>query len=55
LEIKRILDEQYGRAKNLLLEHQDALGRVAARLLEVEVLERQELEALVRLAGGAGG
>jgi cell division protease FtsH len=47
LEVKRFLDEQYARAKALLLEHQDALKRVAARLLELESLTREQLlEAL---------
>jgi cell division protease FtsH len=48
LEVKRILDEAHGRAKELLQENRPALDRIAKRLLEVEVIEKEELEKLVK-------
>ncbi len=54
LEVKRILDEAHGRAKDLLLENRPALDAIAKRLLEIEVIEREELERLIKEAAGAG-
>jgi cell division protease FtsH len=48
LELKRIIDHAHTKAKDILSEHRDALERVARRLLEVEVIDRDELERLIR-------
>jgi cell division protease FtsH len=57
LEVKRILDEAHARAKDILIENRPALDRVAKRLLEVEVIDRAEMERLVAdaQAAAAGG
>ncbi|GIW73433.1 MAG: ATP-dependent zinc metalloprotease FtsH [Planctomycetota bacterium] len=58
LEVKRILSAAYERARGLLCEHREALDRIANRLLEVEVIDRPELERLIAgepPAGPAGG
>jgi cell division protease FtsH len=46
-EVRRILEAQYARAKRVLEERRDALEAIAQRLLEVETLDRPQLEALV--------
>jgi cell division protease FtsH len=46
-EVRRILEAQYARAKRVLEERRGALEAVARRLLEVETLDRPQLEALV--------
>ncbi len=46
-EVKRILGDAYERAKTVLLEHRDALDRLAATLLERETLDREEVEMVV--------
>jgi cell division protease FtsH len=46
-EVKRILGDAYERAKTVLLEHRDALDRLAAALLERETLDREEVELVV--------
>jgi len=46
-EIKRIVDEQYDRVKKLLLEHKDELIKLANRLLEKEVLFKEDLEEIL--------
>ncbi len=38
-EIQRIISEQYARAKQLILEHREALDKIAAALLEHETIE----------------
>ena len=45
-EVKRIIDEAYIRAKNLLLKYEDVLHAGAVALLEKEKLGREEFEAL---------
>ncbi|MCX7963021.1 MAG: ATP-dependent zinc metalloprotease FtsH [Candidatus Sumerlaea chitinivorans] len=47
-EIKRIVDEAYARAKDLLTQHKDALIRVAEALIERETIDGTELEMLLR-------
>ncbi len=42
------------RALQLVQDRRDALDAIAARLLEVETLERGELEELVRAAQRSG-
>jgi cell division protease FtsH len=46
-EVRQILEEQYARARHVLEERRDALEAIAQRLLEVETLDRAQLEALV--------
>jgi cell division protease FtsH len=46
-EVRRIIDEEYQRARNILDEHRDRLELVATTLLEVESLEAEEFVALI--------
>jgi len=46
-EVRRIVEEAYARARELLTTHLDALHALAAALLEHETLERAEVEAIV--------
>jgi cell division protease FtsH len=46
-EIKRIIDECYGRAKKILKENKKALDDVSNALLERENLEADELKKIV--------
>jgi cell division protease FtsH len=50
-EVSRLLEEAMSRARSLVSEHRDALSRVAARLLAVEVIEGDELRRILREAG----
>ena len=45
-EVKRIIDECYGKAKAMITEHNDVLHRCAELLLEKEKISREEFEAL---------
>ncbi|MGN0351402.1 MAG: ATP-dependent zinc metalloprotease FtsH [Roseburia sp.] len=45
-EIKRIIDESYVKAKEMIMEHRDVLDACANLLLEKEKIGRQEFEAL---------
>jgi cell division protease FtsH len=45
-EVRKLVNEAYERSRAILREHRDALDRVAARLLEVETLSRDEFEKL---------
>lgn len=45
-EIKRIIDECYDRAKQIIHEHKDVLDACAELLLEKEKITREEFEAL---------
>jgi len=45
--VKRILGDAYERAKTVLVDHRDALDRLAAALLERETLDREEVELVV--------
>ena len=45
-EVKRIVDECYTKAKNIILEHEDVLHSCAKLLLEKEKINRHEFEAL---------
>ena len=47
LEVKRIVDETYARAKSIIEEHRDLLTSLAGVLLEKEVIEREEFEQLI--------
>ena len=46
VEVKRIIDESYEKAKTIIAEHRDVLDRCAALLLEKEKITREEFEAL---------
>ena len=47
-EVRKIVTEQYVRAKQLLIEHKPALDRIAVALLEWETLDGDEVEVLLR-------
>jgi cell division protease FtsH len=47
-EVKRILDEAYRLAEEILRSERDLLDRLAASLLERETLDRDDLDTLVR-------
>jgi cell division protease FtsH len=49
-EVRRIVTEQYQRAKELLTGNKPALGRISAALLEWETLDGAEVDVLI--AGG---
>jgi cell division protease FtsH len=46
-EVRRIIEEAYGRARQILVDYRDKLEAIAVRLIEVETIERPEFEALV--------
>ena len=45
-EIKRIIDESYAKAKEIILEHRDVLDHCAQLLIRKEKITRDEFEAL---------
>ena len=47
LEVKRLIDEAYGQAKQLLTDHRDKLEAVAKALLEYETLAGKHIEEIV--------
>jgi cell division protease FtsH len=47
-EVRKIVTEQYARARQLLQEHRPALERIALALLEWETLDGDEVEVLLR-------
>jgi cell division protease FtsH len=47
-EVKRIVTEQYGRARQILADNYELLERIAEALLEFEALNRQEIEVLLQ-------
>jgi cell division protease FtsH len=54
-EIRRIIQESYQRAKDLLKKNLDVLHKIAETLLEKEVLDGSEIDAIVREFGGNNG
>ncbi|HLM73332.1 MAG TPA: hypothetical protein VK459_11590, partial [Polyangiaceae bacterium] len=56
-----LIDTEHARARKILTERRAVLDTIATRLLEVETLERAELERMVgeplpeRKSGGLGG
>jgi cell division protease FtsH len=50
-EVSRLLDEAMNRARDIVRTHRDALSKVAARLLAVEVIEGDELRRILSEAG----
>jgi cell division protease FtsH len=47
-EVKRIIDEGYNRAKDLIETHRDKLEMLAQKLLEFETLDGSQVEEIVR-------
>ena len=47
-EVKRIVDECYTKAKNIILEYEDVLHSCAALLIEKEKIGQEEFEALFK-------
>jgi cell division protease FtsH len=54
-EVRRIIQESYHKAKDLLKANLRLLHKVAESLLEKEVLDGSEIDAIVRDFGGNGG
>jgi cell division protease FtsH len=52
-EVRRIIDEQYERARTLLAERQQVLREAAGVLLNKEVLTGEELRAIAVRGGQA--
>jgi len=46
-EIRRLISEAHEKAKSILTQHKDTLVRLAKKLIEVETLEGEELEAIL--------
>ena len=53
LEVKRLIDEAYERAKKDLTTYSDKLKLLATTLLEKEVLDAEEVRALVGIEKAA--
>ncbi|MCP5515663.1 MAG: ATP-dependent zinc metalloprotease FtsH, partial [Verrucomicrobiales bacterium] len=47
-EVKRIIDESYTRAKELIEQHRDKLELIAKALLEFETLEGSQVEEIIK-------
>ena len=45
-EVRRLVNDAYERAKQILLEYRSVLDKIALRLLEVETVTREEFEAI---------
>jgi cell division protease FtsH len=54
-EIRRLIQESYHRAKDLLRTNLGLLHKVAENLLEKEVLDGSEIDAIVKAFGANGG
>jgi cell division protease FtsH len=46
-EIARVVDQEYGKTKEILKNRRDILDQVAAALLEKETLDEKEFKALL--------
>src|SRR5690625_6510004 len=46
-EVRKMVEEQYQRAKDLLTQHRDELEKLAQALLEREVIVKSDLEKLI--------
>jgi cell division protease FtsH len=46
-EVRRIIEDAYGRARGILTTYRDRLDAIARQLIEVETIERADFEALV--------
>ncbi len=47
-EVRKIIDECYARAKKMILDNKDKLNKIAAYLLEREVLSGEDIRKIVR-------
>lgn len=50
-EVRRIISTAHETAEKILTEHQDALEKIAQKLIEVETLEREDFESLLKEYG----
>ena len=50
-EVAKIIEEGKEKAREVLTKHKDALDSISLKLVEVETLEREEYEALLKAAG----
>lgn len=50
-EVKRIMDEAWGRARKIILDKREALTAIAEELMRVENIEREEFEKLLIVHG----
>ncbi|MEW6423522.1 MAG: ATP-dependent zinc metalloprotease FtsH [Bacillota bacterium] len=50
-EVRRIVDVNYNRARDILIKHIDTLHLIAGALMEKETLEAEEFAALMKQAG----
>ena len=50
-EVRQIIESSFERAKKLLSENRDKLERLSAKLIEVEVIEGHQLEAILNESG----
>ncbi len=46
-EVRRLIDDAYHRARDILTDYRHKLEAIARRLIEVETIEREEFEALL--------
>jgi cell division protease FtsH len=46
-EVKRIIDEAYAKATDIITKHRNVLEAIAKRLVEVETIEREEFESIL--------
>jgi len=49
LEVKAILTEAHGKVKEIVAAHRPSLEELAQRLLKKEVVERPELQAILKV------
>jgi cell division protease FtsH len=54
-EITRIVTQSYERAMQLLTDHMEALHKISAELIEKEVLNAAELDAIMGIRPDDGG
>lgn len=50
-EVKRIMDDAWGRARKIIIDKRDALHAIAEELIKVENIEREEFEKILILHG----
>ena len=50
-EVRRLMDDAYNKAKEVLTEHKNVLEVITKKLIEVENLEREEYEAILEAHG----
>ena len=45
-EVRKLVNDAYNKARQILLDYRDQLHAVATRLLEVETINREEFEGI---------